>query len=268
MDKNINSEKYIRQISLKEIGKSGQDLIRSASVLVVGAGGLGCPALQYLAGAGTGKIGVVDFDKIELSNLHRQLLFTEKEIGNYKAETAKNKLKEISPESEIVAFNMELNSKNAIHIFEKYDVVLDCTDQIPVRYAINDAARILNKTWIYGSINAFEGQWAVMNFNGGPDYRDLFPIPPNPMTVLNCETAGTLGMIPGFVGVMQAFEVIKLICKIPFETGILNHYNGMSMEMYKIKINRGERVPISVAGFENTDYVSMALAAHFEKQVK
>lgn len=208
--------RYNRQIILPDFGVEGQEKLKSASVLVIGAGGLGAPNLQYLTAAGVGRIGVVDFDQVSLTNLQRQVLFTTEEVGANKATTAANKLKGLNPETLFDVYEEQLSSENAMDIIGRYDVVVDGSDNLPTRYLVNDACLFLGKPLIYGAIFRFEGQVSVFNEllsegNRGPNYRDLFPTPPPPDMVPSCSEGGVFGVLPGIVGSMQANEAIKVI---------------------------------------------------------
>jgi molybdopterin/thiamine biosynthesis adenylyltransferase len=212
-------ERYERQILLKEFGVAAQEKLLHAKVLVVGAGGLGCPVLQYLAAAGVGTIGIVDDDVVALNNLHRQVLYNMNDIGLSKAEIAAEKLKALNNEINVVAYNKRFTNKNALEIINAFDVVVDGTDNFSSRYIINDACVLLNKPLIYGAISKFEGQVAVFNVKDevnkrAINYRDLFPVPPKDDEVLNCADAGVLSVLPGIIGTMQANETIKLIIGI------------------------------------------------------
>ncbi|MCP9750501.1 HesA/MoeB/ThiF family protein [Ferruginibacter sp. HRS2-29] len=212
-------ERYERQIALPQLGEAGQKKLFSAKVLVVGAGGLGCPALQYLAGAGVGMLGIMDDDIISLNNLHRQLLYSSEEIGLSKATIASKKIEALNPATTIHTYNTRLTNAQALKLFPLYDLVLDCTDNFATRYLINDACALLKKTLVFGAINRFEGQVAVFNHNQEENirpsnYRDLFPVPPSDNEVMNCAEAGVLGVLPGVVGTMMATETIKLITGI------------------------------------------------------
>jgi adenylyltransferase/sulfurtransferase len=200
---------------LPEIGDSGQEKLKKAAVLVVGAGGLGCPVLQYLATAGVGKIGIIDFDKIELHNLHRQILYTEKHVGQAKATTAKSVLEILNPLIQIQAFDEKLGLENASKIIQNFDIIVDGSDNFASRYLVNDTCVALGKSLLYGSILNFEGQMAVFNHKGTKNLRDLFPEPPNPKEVPNCNLNGVLGSLPGIMGTMMAHETLKLILNLP-----------------------------------------------------
>lgn len=262
---NENSyNRYQRQIILKELGSDGQQKLFKAKVLVVGAGGLGCPALQYLTAAGVGTIGVVDFDIIELSNLQRQTLYNIDDIGKHKAITAIQKLQAFNPEINFITHCLKLTNTNALSIIANYDVVLDGTDNFATRYLINDACAILNKPLIYGAILRFEGQVGVFNCldkekNLQTNYRDLFPEPPNPSEVLSCNEAGVLGVLPGIIGTLQTTEVIKIITEIgkPLYNKILS-YNVLNNLFYEfdVSINKNNRaiIPQTKTEFENFNY--------------
>ena len=209
--------RYQRQLQLKSFGKQGQDKLASARVLVIGAGGLGCPALQYLAGAGVGTLGIVDFDTISLTNLHRQPLYTTTDVGRLKVEVAAEKLRALNPEIIIQKHDIQLTNQNALEIIEKYDLVIDGTDNFSTRYMINDACVILNKPLIYGAVMRFEGQVGVFNLELDAlktNYRDLFPNPPDAVSSPSCNEVGVLGVLPGIIGTWQASEAIKVITGI------------------------------------------------------
>lgn len=216
MSTSVVKRRFIRQIILPEIGEQGQQNLAEAGVLVVGAGGLGCPVLQYLAAAGVGRLGIVDFDRVETENLHRQVLFGDNDVGMMKTGVAAEKVKQLNASIRVDVIPEQLSSQNALDIFEGYDIVIDCTDNFPARYLINDAAVLSGIPDIYGSIYRFEGQISVFNLpqkdgSSGVNYRDLFPTPPPPGMVPNCADAGVIGALPGIVGTMQASEAIKII---------------------------------------------------------
>nr|WP_214447795.1 HesA/MoeB/ThiF family protein [Flavihumibacter rivuli] len=212
---NTIPERYHRQVLLKELGESGQYLLGAASVLMLGAGGLGCPALQYLAAAGVGTIGIVDFDRVSMSNLHRQVLYGTEDIGQLKVLVAEKKLKAINPEISIQTYPVKLDNRTCLELFGQYDIIIDGTDNFATRYMVNDACVLMQKPLVYGAVSRFEGQVAVFNYpandNSSVNYRDIFPHPPVEGEVLNCAEAGVLGVLPGIIGSMQANEAIKLI---------------------------------------------------------
>ena len=205
---------YSRQIRLPEIGLYGQEKLKKAKVLMIGAGGLGCPVLQYLVAAGVGKIGIVDDDVVDLSNLHRQILYTVNDVGQGKAITAKRKLELLNPHVEIIAYPVRFSAAHAKSLCADYDLLIDGSDNFETRYLVNDTAVALNKVLVFGSILKFEGQVSVFNYRGGPHYRDVFPEAPAPDQVPNCAEIGVLGVLPGIVGSYMANEAIKIICGI------------------------------------------------------
>ena len=207
-------KRYARQIILPELGIQGQQKLKQAKVLMVGAGGLGCPVLQYLTAGGVGTIGIIDDDVVDLSNLQRQILYSVNDLGRNKATVAKEKLKLLNPNVHIDAFPERLNNDNIHKIFSLYDIIIDGSDNFPTRYLVNDACVKLNKPLIFGSIFKFEGQVSVFNYMGGPDYRHLFPEPPTGDEASNCAEIGVIGVLPGMIGVFMANEAIKVICGI------------------------------------------------------
>lgn len=210
----INSKRYSRQMILPEIGETGQQKLQEARVLVIGAGGLGCPVLQNLASAGVGNIGIVDGDVVDETNLHRQLLYTLKDCGNSKSETAKKAILELNPEISVTAFSEFFTPQNASRIVEGYQIIVDCTDAIAVRYLINDVSVAKRIPMVYASIHKFEGQVSVFNYKNGPSYRCLFPEQESLNAVPNCAESGVLGVLPNTLGVLQATEVLKIILEI------------------------------------------------------
>ncbi len=204
-------KQYQRHLSLPGFGAEAQEKLKEAAVLVVGAGGLGCPALQYLVAAGVGKIGIMDDDVVDASNLQRQVLYTHDDIGQPKAAVASNRLSKLNPFVEVVPVVSRLTRGNAKDSLEDYDIVVDGTDSFNSRYLINDACVLFDKTLIYGAIHQFEGQVSVFNLSNGPTYRCLFPEPPPAGTVPNCSEIGVVGVLPGIIGCMQALEAIKVI---------------------------------------------------------
>ena len=211
----MNLEKYERQISHPKIGLKGQQQLQDAKVLVVGAGGLGCPVLQYLAAAGIGKIGIVDGDVVTKSNLPRQILFIESDLGKKKVFCAEKYLGKLNVDLVVVSFPVFINNMNAFEIIHDYDVIVDCSDDFATRYLLNDVCVILRKTLVYGAISGDEGQVAVFNYchgkNVSSNYRDLFPIPSTDGTISTCNETGVIGVLPGTIGILQANEVIKII---------------------------------------------------------
>ncbi len=233
--------RYSRHIILSEIGQNGQDKLTQAKVLVIGAGGLGCPILQYLAAAGIGTLGIVDFDIIEESNLQRQILFGMSTLGKNKALAAKERLEDLNPTISITAYPERLTTKNAVSLFNKYDIIVDGTDNFTTRYLINDASLITNKPLVYGAIYKFEGQVSVFNYQNGPSYRCIFPTPPKAGSVASCSEVGVLGVLPGIIGSMQANEVLKLILGLGnVLSGKLLCYNALTAETITLSVNKSD----------------------------
>lgn len=210
--------RYDRQIKLDIVGVSGQEKLRNASVLIVGVGGLGCPAAQYLTGSGIGKIGLMDHDRVSITNLHRQVLYNESDVGKSKALVAKEKLEQFNSEIELVAIEEALNIENAEKTFSSYDLILDGTDNFETKYLINDACILTGKAWIYASIYKNEGQLSVFNYKGGPTYRCLFP--KTAQQNVSCASTGVLGVTPALLGTLQAAEILKIIL------GVGNVFSG------------------------------------------
>jgi len=203
--------KYSRQICLEEIGIDGQSCIKGASVIVVGAGALGSPVLQYLTAAGVGDLGIVDNDWVDETNLQRQVLYGVKDIGKPKPLAARERLRNLNPEVRFHMHYIRLERENAIDLLKNYDIIVDCTDNFGTRYLINDASVILNKPVVYGAIHRFSGQLVVLNYMGGPTLRCIYPVPPHPLEVQSCDEACVIGSIGGTIGSMQATEVLKII---------------------------------------------------------
>ena len=245
-------ERYKRHIVLTEVGQQGQDKLTNANVLVIGAGGLGCPVLQYLTAAGIGTLGIIDFDVVEESNLQRQVIFGNSSIGQNKALAAKERLKDLNPTISIKAYPDKLTSKNVLELFESYDVIVDGTDNFETRYLINDAAILTQKPVVYGAIYKFEGQVSVFNYQNGPSYRCLFPTPPKEGSIANCSEVGVLGVLPGIIGCAQANEVLKII--LGFDnilSGTLWCYDSKSTQVSTLKISRKEQHFQKVLAGEN-----------------
>ncbi|MBN4049184.1 molybdopterin-synthase adenylyltransferase MoeB [archaeon AH-315-M20] len=233
--------RYSRQLILPEVGKEGQEKLKEAKVLIVGAGGLGSPAAIYIAAAGVGTIGIVDFDEVEISNLQRQILYTEEDIGKEKTTIAKNNIKKINKNININIYNEKLTSENALGMIKSYDVVIDGSDNFPTRYLVNDACVLLNKPNCYGSIFRFDGQSSVFNYNDGPCYRCLFPNPPPRDAIPSCAEAGVLGVLPGVIGTIQATETIKIILgKGDILSGRYLVYNALSMKFKELKLSKNK----------------------------
>ncbi|HSB94464.1 MAG TPA: ThiF family adenylyltransferase [Flavitalea sp.] len=243
--------RYSRHLALPGFGIEGQEKLKAARVLVVGAGGLGCPLLQYLAAAGIGTIGIIDHDIVSLSNLQRQVLFSVQDIGKKKAEVAREKLHDLNPIVIINAYPEKLASRNALSLFAQYDVIADCSDNFPTRYLVNDAAVLSGKPYVYGSVFRFEGQVAVFNqvlenSRRSGNYRDLYPQPPLPGEVPNCEDAGVLGASTGIIGTLQALMIIKLLAGISHaEPNTYHLFDAVRMEMKSMRFKSREDNPLT-----------------------
>jgi len=237
--------RYGRHLILPEVGLEGQKRLMNASVLLIGVGGLGSPAALYLAAAGVGRIGIVDFDKVDLTNLHRQVMHATRNVGVSKLESARQTLSEINPHCQLELHETLLSSENALEIMQGYDIIVDGTDNFPTRYLVNDACVLLGKVNMYGSIFRFDGQATVFCAPGGPCYRCLYPEPPPPGTVPSCAEGGVLGVLPGIIGVIQATEAVKWILGIgnPL-VGRLVLYDALEMNFRELKIRRDPECPI------------------------
>ena len=264
---------YSRHLLLEEIGEQGQLKLKNASVLIVGAGGLGCPVLSYLTGAGVGHIGILDADLVEKTNLHRQFLFGISNIGQPKTEAVIKHLKDLNPHISFTEHFLRLIPKNAIDIIKNYEIIVDATDNFPTRYLINDVCVILDKPFVSGSIDRFEGQISVFNYadytgTKGPTYRCLFPAPPSPETAPDCSQNGVLGVLPGIIGNLQASEVIKMI------TGAGNVLNGkvlvvdtLRSSFYSFALKRNEnaveqamKLKENIINFDYDDFCQSSLS--------
>lgn len=238
-------ERYSRHLILPEVGLEGQKRLKAASVLCIGTGGLGAPLLLYLAAAGIGRIGIVDFDVVDSSNLQRQVIHGTSWVGKPKIESAKTRILEINPACQVDLYETRLTSENALEIIKPYDIVVDGTDNFPTRYLVNDACVLLGKPNVYGSILRFEGQASVFNYQDGPNYRDLFPEPPPPGMVPSCAEGGVLGILPGIIGVIQATETVKIILgKGTTLSGRLLLYNALDMKFRELKLRPNPERPI------------------------
>ncbi|WP_448562983.1 molybdopterin-synthase adenylyltransferase MoeB [Trichothermofontia sp.] len=238
-------ERYSRHLILPEVGLEGQKRLKAASVLCIGTGGLGSPLLLYLAAAGIGRIGIVDFDVVDRSNLQRQVIHGTSWVGKPKIESAKHRIHEINPACQVDLYNVRLSSENALPLFEPYDVIVDGTDNFPTRYLVNDACVLTNKPNVYGSIFRFEGQATVFNYQGGPNYRDLYPEPPPPGMVPSCAEGGVLGILPGIIGVIQATETVKIILgKGTTLSGRLLLYDALNMKFRELKLRPNPERPV------------------------
>ncbi len=238
-------ERYSRHLILPEVGLEGQKKLKAASVLCVGTGGLGAPLTMYLAAAGVGRIGLVDFDVVDASNLQRQIIHGTSWIGKPKLDSAADRLAEINPHLQIDRYPVRLSSENALDICRDYDLIIDGTDNFPTRYLVNDACVLLGKPNVYGSIFRFEGQATVFHYEDGPCYRCLYPEPPPPGLVPSCAEGGVLGILPGIIGVIQATEAVKIILGIGTTLkGRLMLYDALNMKFRELKLRKNPECPV------------------------
>jgi len=231
----LESKRYTKQTILDEVGLIGQAKLKQASVAVIGAGGLGCPIIQYLGACGVGKLGIVDFDTIEHSNLHRQVLYSPLDVGRKKAEVAKERALAQNPDLEVEIFDCALNDDNAEFILNQFDLVIDGCDNFLTRYIVNDTCVALGKPLVYGSILGFQGQFSVFNFAGSKNLRDIFPEPPNAEDVPNCSDNGVLGIVPGVIGTLMATEALKCILEMDLDKNVFQIFDLKTMELNKLK---------------------------------
>ncbi len=252
--------RYSRHLLLPEIGVAGQERLKKASVLIVGAGGLGSPVLLYLAAAGVGKIGIVDFDKVERSNLQRQIVYIDDDVEKAKAVVAASRARNINPELEIVGHNLRLDASNAMELFANYQIIVDGSDNFATRYLVNDACVLLKKPNVHGAIYRFEGQASVFSYAGGPCYRCLFPEPPAADAVPNCAEAGVLGVIAGIIGCIQANETLKLILEIGESlSGKLLLYDSLSLNFDSLPVKKSSDCPCCGISPEITELQNLDL---------
>ena len=270
---------YSRQLLLQEMGVQGQLKLKNASVLVIGAGGLGCPVLSYLTGAGVGHIGVLDADLVEKTNLHRQFLFGTSQIGKPKTEAVIRHLHDLNPHVSFTEHHLRLLPKNAIDIIRNYDIIVDATDNFPTRYLINDACVILDKPFVYGSIDRFQGQASVFNYsatrNGikGPTYRCLFPFPPIPNTVPDCSQNGVIGVLPGLIGNLQANEVIKMIIgsgnilsgKVLVMDSLRSSFYSLVLKRNKKSVMQAMALKENIINFDYDDFCQSSLSDNIKQ---
>lgn len=241
MLKKEEQKRYARHLSLEQVGEEGQHKLKSARVLVVGAGGLGAPVLQYLTAAGVECLGIMDFDTVDESNLQRQVIFRTSDIGKYKAEAAAVHLNHLNPFVNFVMYKERLSSQNALTVFQEYDIIIDGTDNFPTRYLVNDACIILDKPFVHGSIFKFQGQVSVFNYKNGPSYRCLYPEVPNALEAPNCAEVGVLGVLPGMIGTQMASECLKMILGIgTILSGEMEVIDILENKRLKLTIQRNE----------------------------
>ncbi|MEP0909774.1 molybdopterin-synthase adenylyltransferase MoeB [Leptolyngbya sp. GB1-A1] len=262
-------ERYSRHLILPEVGLEGQKRLKAASVLCIGTGGLGSPLLLYLAAAGIGRIGIVDFDVVDFSNLQRQVIHGTSWVGKPKIQSAKDRILEINPYCQVDLYETRLSAENALGIIEPYDVVVDGTDNFPTRYLVNDACVLAGKPNVYGSIFRFEGQATVFNYQDGPNYRDLYPEPPPPGLVPSCAEGGVLGILPGLIGVVQATETVKIIMGVGQTlSGRLLLYNALNMTFRELKLRPNPVRPVieKLIDYEEFCGIPQAKAAEAQQQ--
>jgi adenylyltransferase/sulfurtransferase len=237
-------QRYSRHLIMPEVGMDGQLKLKNAKVLCIGTGGLGAPLGVYLAAAGVGRIGLVDFDVVDNSNLQRQILFGTKDVGRPKIAAAADRLRDLNPDIQIETFETRLTSENALELFKDYDIIVDGTDNFPTRYLVNDACVLLGKPNVYGSIFRFEGQATIFAYPGGPCYRCLYPEPPPPGLVPSCAEGGVLGVLPGIVGSIQAAETLKLILGAGDSlVGRLLLFDALAMKFRELKLRKNPECP-------------------------
>ena len=237
--------RYSRHLIMPEVGMDGQLKLKKAKVLMIGSGGLGAPLGLYLAAAGVGRLGIVDFDTVDFTNLQRQVTFGTSDVGRKKLEAARERLSNLNPEIQIDTFETRLTSDNALDILRDYDIVVDGTDNFPTRYLVNDACVLLGKPNVYGSIFRFEGQASIFGYPGGPCYRCLYPEPPPPGLVPSCAEGGVLGVLPGIIGCIQAMETIKLIIgKGDSLVGRLLLFDALGMRFRELKLRKNPECPV------------------------
>ncbi len=264
-------ERYSRHLILPEVGLEGQKRLKAASVLCIGTGGLGSPLLLYLAAAGVGRLGIVDFDIVDSSNLQRQVIHGTSWVGKPKIESAKDRILEINPNCQVDLYETRLTSENAFEIIKPYDIVVDGTDNFPTRYLVNDACVLLNKPNVYGSIFRFEGQATVFNYEGGPNYRDLYPEPPPPGMVPSCAEGGVLGILPGIIGVIQATETVKIILgQGTTLSGRLMLYDALNMKFRELKLRPNPERPVieKLIDYEEFCGIPQAKAEEAKRQME
>ncbi len=261
-------ERFSRHLILPEVGLDGQKRLKAAHVLCIGTGGLGSPLLLYLAAAGIGRIGIVDFDIVDRSNLQRQVIHGTSWVGKPKIESAKHRIQDINPACQVDLYETRLSSENALDLFKDYDVIVDGTDNFPTRYLVNDACVLLDKPNVYGSIFRFEGQATVFNYEGGPNYRDLYPEPPPPGLVPSCAEGGVLGVLCGIIGTIQATETIKVILgQGNTLSGRLLLYNALDMSFRELKLRPNPERPVikKLIDYEQFCGIPQAKAAEEEE---
>ncbi len=241
----IQIERYSRQILLPDVGGRGQEKLLAAKVLIIGAGGLGSPVASYLAGAGVGTLGIVDSDTVELSNLHRQMIYSSEDIGKKKAIAAQDRLERVNPDIKVIPYVLRLNSENIMEAIEEYDIVVDGSDNFPTRYLVNDACVLAKKTLVFGAFFRFDGQAMIIKPGEGPCLRCMFPEPPPPGLVPSCQEAGVLGALAGIIGLIQASETLKLILGVGEPLiGKFILFDALKMSLTKLDVKRNEECTV------------------------
>ncbi len=262
-------ERFSRHLILPEVGLEGQKRLKAASVLCIGTGGLGSPLLLYLAAAGVGRLGIVDFDVVDRSNLQRQIIHSTSAVGKPKIESAKERILEINPFCQVDLYNTRISSDNALDLMRDYDVIVDGTDNFPTRYLVNDACVLLDKPNVYGSIFRFEGQATVFNYEGGPNYRDLYPEPPPPGLVPSCAEGGVLGVLCGIIGTIQATETVKIILgQGNTLSGRLMLYNALDMTFRELKLRPNPERPVIEELIDYEQFCGIPQAKAMEEEQK
>ncbi len=269
----MTEERFDRQIKLKGFGAKGQESLAQSRVLIVGAGGLGVPAALYLNAMGVGQLGLIDGDQVERSNLHRQPIYTEADLGKLKVDCLSRFLKQQNPKSSIEVLDTFLHAGNALEILTSYDLIIDATDNLETRYLLDDACLMLDKPWIYGALHGFEGQVSVFNYQNGPTYRCLFPNMPGQGEIPDCNTLGTLGILPAIIGSFQALEAVKVICNLEgVLSGKLMIFEGLEQQSRTIafKRNPGRATPkeIRAEDYNLAHCVTVSDAITYESYIK
>ncbi|MDX8553253.1 HesA/MoeB/ThiF family protein [Tenacibaculum sp. 1B UA] len=260
---NEEQKQYNRHLILDKIGEKGQLKLKQAKVLVIGAGGLGCPVLQYLTAAGVGIIGIIDDDVVDQSNLQRQILYAVDDIGKSKAATAASRLSKLNPFVQFNVYREKLTNQNAISLFQQYDVIVDGSDNFATRYLTNDAAVLTQTPLVYGAIFKFEGQVSVFNYEGSATYRCLYPTPPKPEESPNCSEIGVLGVLPGIIGSLQANETIKIICRIgEVLANKLLMYDTLSMRQMILKFEKTDKAEVTELEKDYEFFCGIKTATH------
>lgn len=257
---------FSRQLQLPELGEAGLEKLQAASVLIIGAGGLGCPAMQYLAAAGVGQLHVVDFDSVEVSNLHRQLLFSPADVGKNKAAVAAQKMQEQFPFTKVTSYNESFTATLGARLLPQVDLVLDCTDQVYVKYLLDDLGLCLDTPWVFAAISGFEMQWGLCS-SQGMRYTSIFPVPPNPMNMRTCELNGTIGVVPGMAALFQVNLALQFLTQTAGIDNGLHYFDALSWRKSYLEVqpNSGVIVP-DLDTILSKDYQKYILDFHYKKE--